>query len=108
VDELVVRMKDPGATDGPRLSTLLRRLLLPLEFVGVLPFGSTARPDGTDESPFGALWAAYQHYGNPTASLIDVTVEASPATGSRLPRVPAPGPRKEAEQEMRVHGGSIR
>jgi hypothetical protein len=52
VDELVLRMKDPEAGDVPRLSALLRRLLLPREFVGILPFASTATPDGTDDSPF--------------------------------------------------------
>jgi hypothetical protein len=52
VDELVLRMKDPDPADVPRLSALLRRLLLPREFVGVLPFGEVATPDGTDEAPF--------------------------------------------------------
>jgi pimeloyl-ACP methyl ester carboxylesterase len=49
VEELVVRMKDPETSDVPRLSALLRRLLLPREFVGVLPFAPTA--DGSD-TPF--------------------------------------------------------
>ncbi len=33
---------------------------------------------------FGALWAAYQHYGDPTASLIDVTVETAAPSPSRV------------------------
>jgi CHAT domain-containing protein len=28
---------------------------------------------------FGALWAAYQHYGDPTASLVDLTIVTSAA-----------------------------
>ncbi|HSD27632.1 MAG TPA: CHAT domain-containing protein [Vicinamibacteria bacterium] len=52
VDELVVRMKDPDVADVARLSALLRRLLLPREFVSILPFASMATLDGTDESPF--------------------------------------------------------
>jgi pimeloyl-ACP methyl ester carboxylesterase len=48
VDELVVRMKDPETADVPRLSALLRRLLLPREFVSALPFSSA---DG-DDAPF--------------------------------------------------------
>jgi len=52
VDELVLRMKDPDPADVPRLSALLRRLLLPREFVAVLPFADAATPEGTDESPF--------------------------------------------------------
>jgi pimeloyl-ACP methyl ester carboxylesterase len=52
VDELVLRMKDPEPADVPRLSALLRRLLLPREFVAVLPFADSAAPDGTDDSPF--------------------------------------------------------
>jgi pimeloyl-ACP methyl ester carboxylesterase len=52
VGELVLRMKDPDPADVPRLSALLRRLLLPREFVAVLPFADVATPDGTDESPF--------------------------------------------------------
>jgi hypothetical protein len=37
------------------------------------------------EDVFGTLWAAYQHYGDPTASLIDVTVAPLAAAGSRRP-----------------------
>jgi pimeloyl-ACP methyl ester carboxylesterase len=52
VDELVLRMKDPDPADVPRLSALLRRLLLPREFLAVLPFADTAAPDGADDAPF--------------------------------------------------------
>jgi pimeloyl-ACP methyl ester carboxylesterase len=52
VDELVVRMKDPEAADVPRLSALLRRLLLPRDFVAVLPFSPPAAPTGEDDAPF--------------------------------------------------------
>jgi hypothetical protein len=52
VDELVVRMKDPDAADVPRLSALVRRLLLPREFVSALPFPSTGALDGVDDAPF--------------------------------------------------------
>jgi hypothetical protein len=40
------------------------------------------------EAVFGALWAAYQHYGDPTASLVDLTVAAPPpaARASRVAR----------------------
>jgi hypothetical protein len=51
VDELVLRMKDPDPADVPRLSALLRRLLLPREFVSILPFADAAAPDGTDDAP---------------------------------------------------------
>jgi pimeloyl-ACP methyl ester carboxylesterase len=51
VEELVLRMKDPETADIPRLSALLRRLLLPREFVSVLPFPSVA-PGAGEDAPF--------------------------------------------------------
>ena len=52
VDELVLRMKDPETADIPRLAGFLRRLLLPRDFVSVLPFSPEATPDGADDAPF--------------------------------------------------------
>jgi hypothetical protein len=52
IDELVLRMKDPETADIPRLCALLRRLLLPREFVSALPFSPPATLDGTDDAPF--------------------------------------------------------
>jgi hypothetical protein len=50
VEELVVRMKDPDPAAVPRLSALLRRLLLPREFVSALPFQPAAA--GEEDTPF--------------------------------------------------------
>jgi pimeloyl-ACP methyl ester carboxylesterase len=46
VEELVVRMKDPETAAVPRLSALLRRLLLPREFASALPFQPSRDADG--------------------------------------------------------------
>jgi pimeloyl-ACP methyl ester carboxylesterase len=51
VEQLVERLKDPDPQTLPRLSALLRRLLLPREFAGALPFDADADPAGRDRSP---------------------------------------------------------
>ena len=51
VEELVVRLKDPDPQTVPRLSALVRRLLLPREFVGALPFDVVGDAGGRDRSP---------------------------------------------------------
>jgi CHAT domain-containing protein len=49
------------------------------------------------EDVFGALWAAYQHYGDPTASLVDATVAPLPRASSGT-RGARPRPRRRVRR----------
>lgn len=51
VDQLVNRLKDPDPETAPRLSALVRRLLLPREFVEKLQLDQAADASGRDTAP---------------------------------------------------------
>ena len=51
---------------------------------------------------FGALWAAYQHYGDPTATLVDVTV--APSAGAS----PAAAAGRRPARRRKTGGGKRR